>query len=141
MEGGASKSEYIDVYTDGSSKNNMGKDSAAGIAFYIPSLKILRSRAIKGTNSIAELVAIDYALWYCKTKLSKEKIHIFSDSMYAINVLSEKVGYKVNKELIEYIFKKIKSLDVKFTHVNGHAGIEYNEMVDKAAKEAIDKQK
>lgn len=135
------ESEYIEIYTDGSSKNNMGKDSAAGIAFYIPSLKMLRARAIKGTNSIAELVAIDYALWYCQNKLNKTKIHIYSDSMYAINVLSEKVGYKVNKELIEHIFKKIKALDVKFSHVNGHRGVEYNEIVDKAAKAAIEKAK
>ena len=131
---------YLIIYTDGSSKNNHGKDSEAGIAFYIPSKNILRSRKIKGTNSIAELVAIDYALWYAKEKLKIDKINIHADSEYAIGVLSGSKGYKLNKELIDHIIEsKIKKLDVKFTHVRGHSKIEENEKVDKAAKEAMDK--
>ena len=130
--------DYLIVYTDGSSKNDAGKESSAGIAFYIPSEDILRSRHIKGTNSVAELVAIDYALWYCKTKLNRTKVHIHTDSEYVIKVLQGS-SYKVNVELIEYIKRKIKDMEVKFTHVDGHSGIEYNEKVDKAAKEAMRK--
>ena len=82
-------SEYLVIYKDGSSKNDRKKESSAGIAFYIPSLKLLKSRHTTGTNSVAELLAIDYALWYAKEKLNNTKVHIHSDSEYAIGVLNE----------------------------------------------------
>lgn len=133
--------DYLVAYTDGSSKNDKGKVSNAGVAFYIPSMDILRSRPIKGTNSIAELVAIDYCLWYCNEKLKVRKVHIFSDSNYAINVLSNGYKYKVNVGIIDHVKEKIKLFDdVKFSHVDGHSGIEENEKVDKAAKEAAKRQ-
>ena len=53
----------LDIYTDGSALKN-SQESPAGAAFYIPSMRILRSKSFIGTNNIAELIAIDYALWY-----------------------------------------------------------------------------
>ena len=134
-------SEYLIIYTDGSSKNDRKKESSAGIAFYIPSLKLLKSRHTTGTNSVAELLAIDYALWYAKEKLNNTKVHIHSDSEYAIGVLSGKKKFKANAKLVEYIINgKISKMDVKFTHIDGHSGIKENEICDAAAKEAMNKE-
>lgn len=129
--------DRLDIYTDGSSKNDNGVESTAGAAFYIPSLNLLRKKKIRGTNNIAELIAIDYALWYCKEKLNKSFLRIYSDSKYCINILSGKYNYTKNVELIDYIKNKIKTIDVEFEYVKGHDGIEYNEIVDKAAKSVI----
>lgn len=127
----------ITIYTDGSSKNNKGKDSCAGVAFYIPSTDTLKSRHIHGTNSAAELTAVDYALWYCKEVVHEDRVHIFTDSIYVMNILDKGFNYKANVKLIEQIKEKINTFkEVKFTHVDAHKGVEYNEKVDKAARAA-----
>lgn len=134
----ASTEIYTEIYTDGSSTNKQGINSDAGAAFYIPSLDLLRAKHIRGTNSIAEIIAIDYALWYCIEKLSVKNVIILSDSEYAIGVLSGEKNARRYENLIEVVKAKIKKLDsVKFKHVDGHSGIEYNEKVDKAAKRAM----
>ena len=138
----ASTEASTEIYTDGSSTNKQGVNSDAGAAFYIPSLDLLRAKHIRGTNSIAEIIAIDYALWYCIEKLSIKNVIILSDSEYAIGVLSGQKKARLYEELIGVVKSKIDKMDsVKFKHVDGHSGIKYNEMVDKAAKAAAKKQK
>ena len=133
---------HVEIYTDGSSTNKQGVNSDAGAAFYIPSLDLLRAKHIRGTNSIAEIIAIDYALWYCIEKLSIKNVIILSDSEYAIGVLSGQKKARLYEELIGVVKSKIDKMDsVKFKHVDGHSGIKYNEMVDKAAKAAAKKSK
>ena len=133
-----SKEASTKIYTDGSSTNKQGINSDAGAAFYIPSLDILRAKHIRGTNSIAEIIAIDYALWYCIEKLGIKNVIILSDSEYAIGVLSGEKNARRYEDLIEVVKTKIKKMaSVTFKHVDGHSGIEYNEKVDKAAKRAM----
>ena len=128
---------YVDIYTDGSSRNNNKEKSDAGAAFYIVDTKVLRAKYLKGTNSYAELSAIQYALWYCITYTSFRRIRIFSDSEYAINVITGAKKAEMHVRLVNEIKKKIELMDdVKFIHVDGHSGVEYNEMVDRAARGA-----
>ena len=129
--------DYIDIYTDGSSRNNNKEKSDAGAAFYIVNTKVLRAKYVNGTNSYAELSAIQYALWYCLTYTEFRKIRVFSDSEYAIGVVSGTKKANAHVRLVSEIKKKIELMeDVKFEHVDGHSGVEYNELVDKAAKSA-----
>ena len=129
----------LDIYTDGSALKN-SQESPAGAAFYIPTMKILRSKSFIGTNNVAELIAIDYALWYCLEN-NLDNILIHSDSQYSINAVTGKNKAKANTKLIERIQIKLQQLDVQFEYVRGHKGIEENEIVDKAARKAALKKK
>lgn len=129
----------LDIYTDGSALRN-SQESPAGAAFYIPSMNILRSKSFIGTNNMAELIAMDYALWYCiENKLNNILIH--SDSQYSINAVTGTNKAKANTKLIERIQLKLQQIDTHFEYVRGHKGIVENEIVDKAARKAALKKK
>lgn len=129
-----SSSSTIEIYTDGSALAN-SKTSFAGAAFYVPSTKTLRAKGLLGTNNIAELSAIDYALWY-SIQQKYTSVIIYSDSQYAINVVTGKYKATANEKLITRIKTKMEQLTVSFRKVAGHKGIEENEIVDKAARMA-----
>ena len=130
--------EPLHIYTDGASVNDKGKDSCAGVAFYIVPKKKLKRKSIHGTNNIAELIAVDYALYYVSTVLkSTAPIVIHTDSRYAIGILEKGWNAKLNVELIEKIRSRMSALTVSFEYVEGHKGVVENELVDKAAKKAM----
>lgn len=138
------------IYTDGSSKN--GK---AGWAFVVvlPDMDIQSSGAIfdtRGTNNIAELVAIYEALTWWVTEYGTTPVTVYTDSMYSINSITkwaqkwEKNGWITtdnkpvkNKELIISI-RALCSQNVHFEHVKGHSGDYYNEIVDSLSRSKID---
>ena len=136
----------IKVYTDGSAISN-SKSSNAGWACYWPELGILRSGAMVGTNNMAELRAIDYALWYTINRLDpmkNSKITIHTDSEYCIGVISgEKCAY-ANLDQIGKIRRHIEELEinrvvVEFKHVFAHTRktdeeSRNNEIVDNRAR-------
>lgn len=136
----------IDIYTDGSALRN-SKSSPAGWACYWPTLGILRSGSMVGTNNIAELRAIDYSLWFTINRLepvSSSTIIIHSDSEYSIAVITGLKRAHVNLSLIEKIKRfieelKEKKVRVEFKHVAAHTGgddeaSQYNDIVDKEAR-------
>jgi len=64
----------------------------------------------------------------------KLPVIVYSDSSYAIGVLSGRMKAKKNLGLIAEIKELIKAFSsVKFTHVYGHRGNEYNETADDLA--------
>jgi ribonuclease HI len=122
----------IQVFTDGSSKRNGRKDSAAGVGVYFSDFdprnvsKSLRNSFIdnnlnlenlKNTNNQAELMAILEALLITEEHLkSGKKVQIVTDSQYSISSLTNwykkwiKNDWKnsskkeiLNKEIIEYL--------------------------------------
>lgn len=133
----------MDIFTDGSSLGN-SRTSKAGWACYWPKYKLLRSGFLIGTNNVAELRAIDYALWYTKTKLIEEafivkNVTIFTDSQYAIDVITGKKKSHVNLDLLERIKSHTEELAaneirVAYAHVRGHADCEENNIVDTEAR-------
>lgn len=111
------------------------------------------------TNNITELTAIEMGLGLLAKatdsplttsgnytvpppRVSRHEWHILTDSEYSIGVLS--LGWKRNKnvDLIERICTLQESLQatcgvtVEYHWVPGHAGVVYNERVDKLAKAA-----
>lgn len=92
-----------------------------------------------GTNNIAELTAILRALESVKDR--KRPIVIYSDSAYAIGLLSMGWKAKANKELVEKIRQFLRMFpDVQFVKVAGHAGVPENERCDELARAAIERE-
>ena len=151
-------SVYI-VYTDGACSNNPGP---GGYAFIIipPDKRELTVSGgkIETTNNRMELMAIVRALEHIyndrkNLAIKKCTVHIYSDSAYCINPISEgwiynwqKSGWKTKKgdpvknlDLWQYIYEFLNKKDylTLFHKVKGHSGNEYNERVDTLAKEAV----
>jgi len=145
------------IFTDGGCEPNPGK-AGSGLAVY-------REGQIselwyglydpKGTNNTAELNALHQALLIAENEIAQKKkatVAIFCDSKYSIQCVTqwavnwEKKGWKKpggeikNLELIQQMFTlymKIKK-SVQVLHVNGHVGIEGNELADRMSIHGID---
>ena len=90
------------------------------------------------TNNIAELTAIKVAL----EELTRVDlpVRIFSDSSYAIGLLTKNWKPKKNQALVLEIKALMgKFYDLAFIKVKGHAGIKENEVADFLATSAIKK--
>jgi ribonuclease HI len=128
--------DAVCIYTDGASSGNPGP-SGIGILFRFGKHEKEVSRYIGiTTNNVAELEAIKTALLELKT--TKKPVRIFTDSSYAIGVLTLNWKAKSNVELIESIKKLIEGFtDLKLIKIMGHAGQEGNERADFLATMAI----
>ena len=143
------------IFTDGACEPNPG-EAGSGIAVYrnnIASELWYGLYSPLGTNNLAELNAIHQALIMAKAELSKGgTVTIFSDSQYAISCVIqwasgwEKKGWKKsgageikNLELIKKLHALYQSLSgrAQILHVNGHAGVEGNELADRMSVLAI----
>ena len=160
----------ITIYTDGACSKNPGPGGYAFIILS-PTEKVLLKLSggeKHTTNNRMELKAIvralehfdeprehlNYRLPYDKNEMS---VTIRSDSAYCVNAVKQgwihvwnNNGWKTkedhevkNKELWQRLLELIsqKHLKVTFEKVKGHSGDKYNEMVDKAAKNVIQRLK
>jgi len=143
------------IFTDGGCEPNPG-EAGSGVAVY-------RNDKVdelwyglynpKGTNNTAELNALHQALIMAKDEIKKEKsVAIFCDSKYSIQCVTqwavgwEKKGWKKqggeikNLELIKEMFALHQSIKakVKVLHVNGHVGVEGNELADRMSIMAME---
>jgi len=143
------------IYTDGGCEPNPGK-AGSGIALYRDNVVSELWYGLfnpNGTNNTAELNALHQALIMAKDCLAKGKsVAIFCDSKYSIqsviqwaiswqkNGWKKKTGEIKNLELIKEMFalhQEIKS-EVQVLHVNGHVGVEGNELADRMSIMAIE---
>ncbi len=145
------------IYTDGGCEPNPGK-AGSGLAVY-------RNEQLaelwyglynpKGTNNTAELNALHQALNIAGQELKDQRsVVIFCDSKYAIQCITQwaagwqKKGWKKaggeikNLALIQEMFALYQRLknDVNILHVNGHIGIEGNELADRMSILAIEEE-
>lgn len=145
----------IKIFTDGACDPNPG-EAGSGLALYQDNeLTELwyGLYASEGTNNLAELNALHQALLMAETYLNNDlKVTILCDSVYAINCITqwaqgwEKKGWKKsggeikNLSLIQTMYRQYLLLKDRLTisHVNGHVGIEGNEMADRMSILAID---
>lgn len=87
-----------------------------------------------GTNNVAELTAILRGLQLIKRD---RRVVVYSDSGYAIGVLSLGWKAKVNQGLITEIRMLMREFpSVRFIKVPGHAGFPDNERCDALARQA-----
>ena len=125
--------EYT-VYTDGA-YSSMRNQGGCGIVILKNDIvvKTFSKCYRKTTNNRMELLAVILSLSMIRTA---ELITIISDSQYVIGCAS--MGWKRNKntdlwKLYDEQKHRLQNTKIKFQHVKGHAGDEYNEMCDKLA--------
>lgn len=125
----------VDIYVDGAcSQNGTWKGGWAALLISGSNQKILSGSAEGVTNNVMELVALHEALGALKKPCI---VNVYSDSQYVIG--SCQIGSawvpKKNKSLVFSIRNKLEQHQVKFIHIRGHSGHEYNDLVDGIAKE------
>lgn len=148
---------YTKIFTDGGCEPNPG-NAGSGIAVY-------RDGKISelwyglynpnGTNNTAELNALHQAMMLAEQELTAgNSTAIFCDSKYSIQCITQwaagwqKKGWKKaggeikNLELIQTMFALYQTLKgkVQILHVNGHVGVEGNELADRMSILAIESQ-
>ena len=152
------------IFTDGACSGNPGPGGWASMFLFPHSTKTLSGNEPKTTNNRMELLAVVKSLEYfidnCCT-MDVDKIEINSDSAYVVNAINqnwyklwEKENWKTTQKGSEVknsdLWKEIINLlsvlnwldiDIEFIKVKGHSGNELNELVDKIAKQEVEKVK
>lgn len=87
------------------------------------------------TNNRAEIKAILYGV---KALPNNSEVEVFSDSQYALGVLSGKYKAKKNPDLVEEYKMMVvgKGIKASYTWVRGHNGNAWNEVCDQLCNEA-----
>ena len=133
--------QKVTIYTDGACSGNPGPGGWGAILIAGDYKKEISGGSKETTNNIMELTAILEALKALKTECDVE---LYSDSAYCVNLITnwmyswERNGWMrpknqevKNLEIIKQIFNLAHL--AAFEKVKGHAGIEWNEYVDKLA--------
>jgi ribonuclease HI len=128
----------IRIYTDGASSGNPGPAGIGALLIYHENRKEISQSIGIATNNVAELSAIKVAISHLKRH--DLPVRIFSDSAYAIGVLTQNWKPQANKALVSEIKRLTQKFkDLEFIKVKGHAGIKENEVADFLATSAIKK--
>jgi ribonuclease HI len=145
----------VKIFTDGGCEPNPGK-AGSGVAVYRDGLLHELWYGLynpNGTNNTAELNALHRALLMAEAECAEQKsVTVFCDSKYSIQCVTqwaagwEKKGWKKaggeikNLELIQELFALHQRLKekVQILHVNGHVGVEGNELADRMSILAIE---
>jgi ribonuclease HI len=93
----------------------------------------------RGTNNLAELTAIGRGLELAAehTPDLDRRVCVYTDSSYAIGVLSRGWRAKANQELVAALRAHVgRFRDLSFVKVSGHSGIPDNERCDVLATTA-----
>jgi len=138
----------VKIYTDGACEPNPG-EAGTGLAVYennkLTELWYGLYQSF-GTNNTAELHGLNQALLLAKEKLATgSSVGIFCDSKYSIDCITkwasgwEKKGWTKsggeikNLDIIKPAYSLYQDISSQITihHVNGHVGIEGNELADR----------
>lgn len=134
--GDAAPADAVHVWTDGACTGNPGP-AGLGVVVLDGAQRHERSEYLgHGTNNIAELTAVLRGLQLLTDR--QRPVLVYTDSSYAIGVLSMGWKAKANVELVAEIRAAIATFrDVRFVKVPGHAGVPENERCDELARNAI----
>jgi len=132
----ASLQQALRIYTDGACSGNPGPAGIGVVMLYRHHRKEISRYIGTATNNIAELEAIKTGLEAVRNK--NLPVVLFTDSSYAMGLLSQAWKAKHNRELVERISRLVKKFkDLRFVKVRGHAGHPENERADGLATGAI----
>lgn len=127
----------IVVYTDGGASPNPGPAGCGVLLMFGGHTLEIWEYLGKSTNNVAELTAILRALEHIKNKTLP--ILVYSDSSYAIGVLTGRMKANKNLELIEQVRNEMaKCSCLQLLKVKAHVGIAHNEHVDRLVALARD---
>src|SRR5262245_53980130 len=128
--------DAIHVWTDGACTGNPGPAGLGVVVIDGDERRELGEYLGEGTNNIAELTAIERGLAMVRDK--RRPVVVYSDSAYAIGLLSKNWKAKANVELVARIRALAAGFDdLRFVKVPGHAGVPENERCDELARTAI----
>lgn len=145
----------VKIFTDGGCEPNPG-EAGSGLAVYrggVVSELWYGLYNPTGTNNTAELNALHQGMLLAKDEIAAGKSAVvFSDSQYSIQCITqwavgwEKAGWKKkggdikNLELIQTMYSLYQQLKdhIQILHVNGHVGLEGNELADRMSIMAIE---
>jgi ribonuclease HI len=126
----------IVAYTDGACSGNPGPSGVGVVLIDGDSRRELSAYLGTGTNNIAELTAIGMALEAVDDV--DRPVRVYTDSQYAIGVLTKGWKAKANRELIAELKRSMgRFRDLQLVHVRGHMGIALNERADMLAVDAV----
>jgi ribonuclease HI len=128
----------FEIYTDGSCSGNPGPGGWGVVLLENQNQYDLSGGEAATTNNRMELTAVIRGLEATPEGSSSV---INSDSQYIVNTMN--LGWKrnANKDLWAALDSLVKSRDVKFIWVKGHAGNTWNEKADRLAVEAMEQKK
>jgi ribonuclease HI len=128
----------LELWTDGACSGNPGPMGIGIVAIDGGKRRELGEYLGVGTNNIAELTAIERALDLAGADAGTRRVRVYTDSAYAIGVLSKGWKAKANQELIARMRRRLATLPhLEFVKVSGHAGVPENERCDQLARDAI----
>jgi len=126
----------IHVWTDGACTGNPGPCGIGVVVIDGKERREISEYLGEGTNNIAELTAIERGLQAVGDP--QRPIAVYSDSSYAIGLLSKNWKAKANTELVARLRRLLVQFpNVTFVKVAGHAGVPENERCDYLARQAI----
>lgn len=127
----------IHVFTDGACSGNPGPAGIGIVLRYKGKEKEISEYIGSATNNIAELEAIRIALLSIKNR--KKPVLLYTDSQYALGLLTQGWKARQNTELVSEIRKLAARFHcLKIIKVRGHAGHADNERADQLAVQAIE---
>ena len=136
----AASGETVHVWTDGACSGNPGPMGIGVVVLAGDERREHGEYLGKGTNNIAELTAIQRGL-----ELADElapgrarPIRVYSDSSYAIGLLTQGWKAKANQALVADLRQLLRGYhSLRMVKVEGHAGVPENERCDLLARQAI----
>ncbi len=130
--------EAIVVYTDGACSGNPGPAGIGALLRYQGREREISESIGTATNNIAELKAVQAALAAIRNR--QMPVVLYTDSQYVRGLLIKGWKAKKNTELVNEIRALARTFPKLTIHwVEGHAGHEDNERVDKLARAGLKK--
>jgi len=147
----SNSSPLVDIYTDGACQGNPGPGGYAAILSWRGEEKEIVKGFQHTTNNRMELSAVIAGLRALKYPC---RVRIHTDSQYISRAINEswlnkwqKNGWKTsqktevkNQDLWEELVQLMHVHKVEFIWVRGHSGHEYNELCDRLARQAAEKE-
>ena len=129
------------VYTDGGCLVNPGGVGAFGYVVIDQETGEYIEDAVAfdhTTNNRMEIMGVIAALERVGGMAPGASVHVFTDSMYVINLVKHEPGNRAtNEDLWARYDRASAGFDLAFTWVRGHNGNTYNERCDELATEAM----
>ena len=138
--GNTSSKDIVHVWTDGACSGNPGPMAIGVVVIAGDQRKEMGEFLGRGTNNIAELTAIRRGLELAASVAPGQDrpIRVYSDSSYAIGLLSQGWRAKANQELVADLRQFLRPYSqIQMVKVEGHAGVPENERCDLLARQAI----
>jgi ribonuclease HI len=136
----SARGDTVHVWTDGACSGNPGPMGIGVVVVAGDKRKEHGEYLGRGTNNVAELTAIKRGLELAEELVSgrDRPIRVYSDSSYAIGLLSQGWKAKANQELVAELRDLLRGFrSLRMVKVEGHAGVPENERCDLLARQAI----